>query len=80
MPGRRRSVAINHLAGDQYTGGCSTPSAVAGYPIVTVPYGEDAGLPLGLAFLGTAWSDTTLLRLAYGFELATRERKAPGLG
>jgi amidase len=63
--------------GDRYTGGCSSPAAVAGYPHVTVPAGWLHGLPIGLSFFGKAWSEGTLLRLAYAFEQATRQRRAP---
>jgi amidase len=59
---------IDLVNGDQVAGGCTQASAVAGYPIVTVPAGLASGLPVGLAFIGTAWSEPTLLRLAYGYE------------
>lgn len=59
---------IDLVNGDQVPGGCSTPSAIAGYPIVTVPSGMRDGLPVGVAFLGTAWSEPTLIRLAAAFE------------
>ena len=58
-------------------GGCSSPAAVAGYPHVTVPAGFVHGLPVGLSFFGPAWSEPTLLKLAYAFEQATKIRKAP---
>src|SRR5262249_182260 len=48
-------------------GGCSTPAAMAGYPIISVPMGFVMGLPIGLAFFGRAWSEPTLIRLAYAF-------------
>ncbi|MGE5160569.1 MAG: amidase, partial [Betaproteobacteria bacterium] len=51
--------------------------AVAGYPHVTVPMGDVSGLPVGLSFVGGAWSEPTLLRLAYAFEQATHHRRAP---
>jgi amidase len=66
------------VSGDHDTGiGFSTPAAVAGYPHITVPMGFVFGLPVGLSFVGLAWSEPTLLRLAYAFELATRARRAP---
>ncbi len=43
--------------GDHFVGASSTPAAVAGYPSVTVPAGDVHGLPVGLAFIGTAWSE-----------------------
>ena len=66
------------MNGDRYTGGCSTAAAVAGYPHVTVPAGFVHGLPIGLSFFGRAWSESTLIRLAYAFEQTTRARKPPG--
>ena len=63
--------------GDHFTGGSSTPAAVAGYPNVNVPAGEVFGLPVGISFMGRAWSEPTLLRLAYAFEQATHHRRAP---
>jgi len=50
---------------------------VAGYPHVTVPGGFVHGLPCGLSFVGTAWSEPRLIALAYAFEQATRHRRAP---
>ena len=69
---------IDLVNGDHHIGGSSTAAAVAGYPIVTVPAGMYAGLPLGLSFIGTAFSEATLIRLAYAFEQATMARRAPG--
>jgi len=63
--------------GDHYSGGSSTPAAVAGYPAITVPMGTVYGLPVGLTFLGKAWSEPTLLKLAYSFEEATKARRSP---
>ena len=63
--------------GDHDTGGSSTPAAVAGYPNITVPAGFVFGLPVGISFFGKAYSEPTLLKLAYAFEQATRHRRAP---
>jgi amidase len=68
---------IDVVNGDQDTGSCSTPAAVAGYPHITVPAGYVHGLPVGISFFGTAWSEPRLLGLAYSFEQATKARKAP---
>ena len=65
------------INGDHYTGGSSTPSAVAGYPNVTVPAGDVHGLPVGISFLGARWADASLVGLAYAFEQATKVRKPP---
>jgi amidase len=63
--------------GDHFTGGYSSASAVAGYPHITVPAGYVQGLPVGLSFFASAWSEPTLIRLAYAFEQATKVRKPP---
>ena len=52
-------------------------AAVAGYPHITVPMGFFRGLPIGLSFFGRAWSEPTLVRIAYAFEQATQHRKPP---
>ena len=64
--------------GDRDTGGCSTPAAVAGYPHITVPAGFVDGLPIGISFFGTAWTEPALIRMAYAFEQATGARRKPG--
>ena len=63
--------------GDHFAGSSSEPAAIAGYPNITVPGGFVHGLPVGLSFFGRAWSEPTLLRIAYAFEQATRARQAP---
>jgi amidase len=63
--------------GDRWLGGSTSAAAVAGYPSITVPAGFVFGLPLGLSFFGRAWSEPTLLKLAYAFEQATKFRKPP---
>jgi amidase len=68
---------IDLVNGDSDAGGCSTPPAVAGYPHVTVPLGQVRGLPVGLSFIGRAWSEPLLLGLAYAFEQATHVRRPP---
>jgi amidase len=65
------------LNGDHFTGGFSTPTAVAGYPHITVPAGFVFGLPVGISFAGRAWSEPTLIKLAYAYEQATKHRRAP---
>jgi amidase len=71
---------VDLVSGDTWPAGASSPSsvaAVAGYPHITVPMGYFRGLPLGISFIGRAWSEPTLLRLAYAFEQITMHRKAP---
>jgi amidase len=66
------------INGDHFLGGgVSSPPAVAGYPHITVPMGAVDGLPIGLSFVGTAWSEGRLISLAYAFEQATHARRAP---
>jgi amidase len=55
----------------------STITSVAGYPHITVPAGYFRGLPLGVSFFGRAWSEPTLIKLAYAYEQATKHRKPP---
>lgn len=64
--------------GDHAAGGSSNAAAVAGYPDITVPAGFLSGLPVGISFFGRAWSESTLLKIAYGFEQTVRARKPPG--
>jgi amidase len=70
---------IDLVNGDPGGGGSfSSPAAVAGYPHVTVPMGYVRGLPVGLSFVGRAWSEGTLIKLAYAYEQATKARRPPG--
>jgi amidase len=68
---------IDLVDGDYGPGGSSTLPAVAGYPHVTLPAGYAFGLPVGVSFFGRAWSEPTLIRIAYAYEQATKHRKAP---
>jgi amidase len=63
--------------GDRDVGGSSSPAAIAGYPNITVPAGQVMGLPVGLSFFGRAFSEPTLLKLAFAFEQATRAYTPP---
>lgn len=65
------------INGDHFTGGYSSASAVAGYPHVTVPAGYVFGLPVGISFFGAAYSEPTLIKIAYAFEQATKARRPP---
>jgi amidase len=69
---------IDWVNGDHFSGGSSSPAAISGYPNITVPMGYVHGLPVGISFFGKAWSEPTLLKIAYAFEQATKHRKAPG--
>jgi amidase len=68
---------IDLVDGDHDTGGSSTPAAVAGYPNINVPAGFVFGLPVGISFFGRAWSEPTLIKIAYAFEQITQARKPP---
>jgi amidase len=69
---------IDHINGDHIVGSSSQPSAMAGYPLITVPLGFVAGeLPVGLTFMGRAYGEALLIRLAYAFERATQARRPP---
>ena len=63
--------------GDHSAGGSSNAAAVAGYPNINVAAGSIFGLPVGISFFGRAWSEPTLIKLAYSFEQATKARQAP---
>jgi len=65
------------VLGDHYVGSSTSPAAIAGLPSLTVPAAEIRGLPLGLNFFGSAWSEARLLALGYAFEQATQARKPP---
>jgi amidase len=63
--------------GDHFLGASSAPAAIAGYPLVDVPAGDAFGLPVGITFMGTAYSEPTLIKLASGFEHVTGARRKP---
>ena len=62
---------------DHFTGAGYGAAAVARYPSITVPMGDVRGLPVGIAFMGTAWSEARLIELAYAYEQASKARKPP---
>lgn len=68
---------IDPVSGDHFVGGNSTPAAVSGYPSLSVPMGFVFGLPVGISFIGRAWSEPVLVRLAFAFEQATKHRRPP---
>jgi amidase len=63
----------------EYFVGSSTAAAVSGYADITVPAGYDAGLPLGITFIGGRWAEPQLIGLAYDYEQATHVRVPPQL-
>ena len=78
MPTTAPAWRIDLVNGDHYIGGSSSEPAIAGYPHVTVPMGRVEGLPVGLSFVGTAFSEPVLIRAAHGFEQATRHGQVLG--
>ncbi len=66
--------ATDLLYGDHFVFGSSSLAAPEGYPIVQVPAGAVFGIPLGISFFGTAFSEPKLIKLASGFEAATHAR------
>ena len=72
------TATLTDLAnGEGGSGGSSSLAAVAGYPSVTVPAAQVFGLPVGLSFVGRAWSEPKLLTLAADFEACTHARSEP---
>lgn len=65
------------ILGDNFSLSSSSPSARAGYPIITVPMGNIEGLPVGLSIFGRAWSEPVLLEIAYTYEQGTKHRIVP---
>jgi amidase len=65
------------LNGDHFTGGSSTVAAVAGYPSITIPAGSVYGLPVGISFFASAYSEPTLITLAYALEQTLKARTVP---
>ncbi|WP_419948283.1 amidase [Candidatus Palauibacter sp.] len=77
-PTRDLPWTTDHIKGDRLDGGSSAaPAAIAGYPDITVPMGFVRGLPTGISFFGPAWTEPALLRIAYAYEQATQQRRAP---
>jgi amidase len=72
---------VNDLVnGDHILGGnITSPPAIAGYPHITVPMGQVHGLPVGLSFVGTAFSEPKLIGIAYSYEQASHARRPPRL-
>ncbi len=71
---------IDLVNGDRFPADENAPSSVtsvAGYPQITVPMGFFKGLPVGISFFGRAWSEPTLIKIAFAYEQATKHRKPP---
>lgn len=78
-PSNSPTWMIDTVNGDCGSGYLSSSSmaAVAGYPNITVPAGFAKELPIGVSFFGRAWSEATLIKIAYSFEQATKARRKP---
>ena len=77
MPTAEPAWKIDLIDGDHSMGGASQPAAIAGYPAISVPAGHTFGLPIGVTFMGQAFSEPKLIGYAYAFEQATKTRRAP---
>lgn len=67
----------NHETGDRFGVYSSSPAAIAGYPNISVPMGQVDGLPVGMSIFGRAWSEPTLIEIAYAFEQLSQARTPP---
>ncbi len=76
-PTRGPAPIIDLVDGDHPVGGSSTPAALAGYPLISVPASYVMGLPVNINFMGRAFSEPVLIKLAYAFEQATKARRPP---
>ena len=77
MPTGSPAWKIDLIDGDHHLGSSSQPAALAGYPAISVPAGHAFGLPVGVTFMGKAFSEPKLIRFAYAFEQATKARRPP---
>ncbi|MFD0383478.1 amidase family protein [Streptomyces stramineus] len=80
MPTGAPSWKIDLINGDPAIMGSAIPVGYAGYPAVNVPAGFVHGMPVGITFMGTAWSEPQLIRFAHAFEQAHPVRHAPAFG
>ena len=76
-PSGSPSWSTDWFNGDNYHISSSSPSAWAGYPIISVPMGNIHGLPVGISFFGRAWSEPTLIEASYAFEQSVQARIIP---
>ena len=65
------------VLGDHFVGAGYGAAAVAGYPSLTVPMGDSYGLPIGIVFIGPAWSEARLLSIGHAYEQRTKLRRPP---
>ncbi|MBS1575814.1 MAG: amidase, partial [Bacteroidetes bacterium] len=72
------ACSIDVIYGDRWGFALTTPAAITGYPHITVPAGMVYDLPVGFSFFGPAYSEGTLISIAYSYEQATKNRVIPG--
>jgi amidase len=72
------ACCIDLINGDYRTGpSFASPAAISGYPHITVPMGTVMNLPVGISFIGGAYKEPDLLKMAYAFEQASKKRVSP---
>ena len=71
------AMPIDLVNTEAHAGSCTTPTAIAGYPLLTVPSGLAAGLPVAVSFWGTAGSEASLVEIAHGYEEARDRDTGP---
>ncbi|MEH0153100.1 amidase [Limibacter armeniacum] len=76
-PSNGPAWTIDWLLGDHGYMGSSGLAAMSGYPNITVPAGQVKGMPIGVSFVGKAWSEAKLLAVAYAYEQASKSRIVP---
>ncbi len=77
MPTNSPPWPVDLINGDPSLGSSSQPAALAGYPAISLLAGYVFGLPVGITFMGRAFSEPTLIKLAYAFEQGTKVRRSP---
>ncbi len=76
-PSYAPACPIDLVNAEAHPGACTQPTAIAGYPLVTVPTELAAGLPVAVSFWGTAGSEATLIEIAHGYEVARDRTSGP---
>jgi len=76
-PSHAPACPIDLVNAEADHGGCTQPTAMAGYPLVTVPTELAAGLPVAVSFWGTTGSEATLVEIAHGYERARDRTSGP---
>jgi amidase len=75
--GTSYSVFLAEHKPGEFPPAATNTAATAGYPLISVPMGLLEGMPVGISFVGTAWSEAMLLSLAYDYEQASKARVPP---